>query len=204
LREYHLARIGRLALGVAPTLEIGAGNGRFRRSIRADDCLAWVERDPSQARALVGFRQQLISVIADIVVTALRALAEHPPALVIAIPLLSVSIEVAFVAVLAKTLGGAISVARRASCLLRGNPNRRRAKRFLKRFLDREGLLAALCSRWPTKRRMREDAQTGHLARREERAAKPVLKGSTISGFETCHPVDTAPPAGEKMLLPHD
>jgi hypothetical protein len=164
-------------LGVVPTLEIGAGNGRFRRSIRADDCLAWVERDPSQARALVGFRQQLISVIADIVVTALRALAEHPPALVIAIPLLSVSIEVAFVAVLAKTLGGAISVARRASCLLRGNPNRRRAKRFLKRFLDPEGLLAALCSRWPTKRRMREDAPNRSSGKTRGASGKTGLEG---------------------------
>jgi hypothetical protein len=40
--------------------------------------------------------------------------------------------------------------------------------------------------------------------RREERAPKPVLKGSTISGLEICHPIDTAPPVGEKMLLPHD
>jgi hypothetical protein len=46
--------------------------------------------------------------------------------------------------------------------------------------------------------------QTGHLARREERAAKPVLKSSTINGLETCHPIDTAPPVREKMLLPHD
>ena len=38
----------------------------------------------------------------------------------------------------------------------------------------------------------------------KEGAAKPVLKGSTISAFETCHPIDTAPPVGEKMLLPHD
>jgi hypothetical protein len=46
--------------------------------------------------------------------------------------------------------------------------------------------------------------QTGHPARREERVEKPVLKGSTISAFETCHPIDTAPPVGEKMLLPRD
>ena len=32
----------------------------------------------------------------------------------------------------------------------------------------------------------------------------PLLKGSTIIAFETCHPIDTAPPVGEKMLLPHD
>jgi hypothetical protein len=44
----------------------------------------------------------LISVMADIAVTALRVLEEHPPASVIAIPLLSVSIEVVFIAVLAR------------------------------------------------------------------------------------------------------
>jgi hypothetical protein len=35
-------------------------------------------------------------------------------------------------------------------------------------------------------------------------SGKPVLKGSIIGAFETCHPIDTAPPVGEKMLLPHD
>src|SRR5215831_4045513 len=42
--------------------------------------------------------------------------------------------------------------------------------------------------------------QTGH----PEGAGKPVLKGSTISALETRHPIDTAPPVGEKMLLPHN
>jgi hypothetical protein len=44
----------------------------------------------------------LISVMADIAVTALRVLEEHLAASVIAIPLLSVSIEVVFIAVLAR------------------------------------------------------------------------------------------------------
>jgi hypothetical protein len=39
-------------------------------------------------------------------------------------------------------------------------------------------------------------------ARRER--GNPVLKGSTISALETRHPIDTAPPVGEKMLLPRD
>ena len=43
--------------------------------------------------------------------------------------------------------------------------------------------------------------QTGHPATRGA-SGKPVLKGSTISAFETCYPIDTAPPVGEKMLLP--
>jgi len=33
---------------------------------------------------------------------------------------------------------------------------------------------------------------------------KRVLTGSTISALETCHPIDTTPRVGEKMLLPHD
>jgi hypothetical protein len=35
-------------------------------------------------------------------------------------------------------------------------------------------------------------------------SGKPVLNGSTICALETCQPIDTAPPVGEKMLLPHD
>src|SRR5215469_14997337 len=38
--------------------------------------------------------------------------------------------------------------------------------------------------------------QTGHLAGRHERAAKPVLKGSAISALETCRSIDTTPPVG--------
>jgi hypothetical protein len=60
----------------------------------------------------------LISVMADMAVTALRLLGEHPPAFTMAIPLISVSVEMAFVAVLANTLCEAIGTARRASSLL--------------------------------------------------------------------------------------
>ena len=42
--------------------------------------------------------------------------------------------------------------------------------------------------------------QTGHPARREERAAKPVLKDPIISALETGHPIDTAPPAGRPRM----
>src|SRR5215472_6295076 len=35
-------------------------------------------------------------------------------------------------------------------------------------------------------------------------SGKPGSKGSTIRAFETCHPIDAAPPAGEKMLLPRN
>ena len=46
--------------------------------------------------------------------------------------------------------------------------------------------------------------ESGHLAGREKRVAKPALKGSTNRAMDACHAIDTAPPVGEKMLLPRD
>jgi hypothetical protein len=43
--------------------------------------------------------------------------------------------------------------------------------------------------------------QTGNLARREERAANPVLRDSAISAWETSHPIDTVLPIDE--IDPH-
>ena len=42
--------------------------------------------------------------------------------------------------------------------------------------------------------------QTGHPARREERAAKLALKDPIFSALETGHPIDTAPPVGRPRM----
>jgi hypothetical protein len=60
----------------------------------------------------------LISVIADATVTALRLLAERPPAAVFWVPLLSIAIEVAFAVVLVVAIGKTLRNTLRASSLL--------------------------------------------------------------------------------------
>ena len=52
--------------------------------------------------------------------------------------------------------------------------------------------------------RMRTDAPNRSSGKTRVVMGKRALKGSAFSAFATCHPIDTATPVGEKMLLPHD
>ena len=53
----------------------------------------------------------VVSVIADVVVTALRYLEERPPVSVFVIPVLSIAIEVVFAAVLVIAIGKTLRAA---------------------------------------------------------------------------------------------